>query len=49
MRWLCKFNYLGDKMASDTARLKYMMKDGTDGFTHVVKDRYEYACDVAAE
>lgn len=36
-------------MASDTARLKYMMEQGPDGFVHVTKDRYEYATDVATE
>ncbi len=36
-------------MASDTERLRYMMDEGPDGFMHVTKDRYEYACDVAGE
>ena len=40
---------LEGKMASDTARLRYLMKDGPDGFTNVEKDRYEYACEVAEE
>jgi hypothetical protein len=36
-------------MASDTARLRYMMESGSDGFVGVEKDRYEYASEVAAE
>ncbi len=36
-------------MASDTARLRYMMEEGPDGFMHVTKDRYDYATEVATE
>lgn len=34
---------------SDTARLRYMMQEGPDGFCHVAKDRYEYATEAATE
>jgi hypothetical protein len=37
------------KMASDTARLRYMMENGPDGFVHVRRDRYDYAMDAAEE
>ena len=37
-------------MSSDTARLKFIMNESCfDGFVGIEKDRYEYACDVAAE
>lgn len=36
-------------MASDTARLRFLMEDGPDGFGCVKKDRYEYAYDAATE
>lgn len=36
-------------MASDTARLRYMMDNGPDGFVHVRKDRYDYASEAAEE
>lgn len=36
-------------MASDAARLRYMMEEGPDGFVHVTKDRYEYATEAAAD
>lgn len=37
-------------MASDTARLKFLMTDGcVEGFVGLEKDRYEFAYDVAVE
>lgn len=35
--------------SSDAERLKFLMQEGPDGFVNVLKDRHQYAMEVAEE